>query len=51
VTAFFVRDAGRRDEPVPGDLPACRLCGQPHVVIEELVVVGRREEAIEVGRG
>jgi hypothetical protein len=51
VTAFFVRAAGHPDEPVLGDLPACRLCGQPHVVIEQLVVVRRGEEVIEMGRG
>ena len=50
VTAFFVRDAGHPGEPILEDLPACRLCGQPPVVIEQLVVVARGEEANEVGR-
>jgi hypothetical protein len=43
LTAFIVRDAGRADQPVFRDAPPCSVCGQPHVVIEELVVVDGRE--------
>ena len=50
VTALIVCEAGQPCPPVPGDAPLCRLCGQPHVVVEQLVVVGRGEEANEVGR-